>query len=135
MDMKEELKAKYVVFDAKGQILGRLATQIARFLSGKNKIDYTPNIENKDWAIVINSDKIRLSGEKGKKKIYWRHTGFPGGIKQRTFEEMIEKDSRDVIMHAVKGMIPKNKLGERSLTRLRVFKDENHTFGDKIKAE
>ena len=133
--MKEELKAKYVVFDAKGQILGRLATQIARFLSGKNKIDYTPNIENKDWAIVINSDKIRLSGEKGKKKIYWRHTGFPGGIKQRTFEEMIEKDSRDVIMHAVKGMIPKNKLGERSLTRLRVFKDENHTFGDKIKAE
>lgn len=134
--MKEESpKVEYVVFDAKGQILGRLATQIAKVLSGKGKIDYTPHIGSQDWAIVINSDKVRLSGEKAKKKIYWRHTGFPGGIKQRTFEEMMEIDSREVIMNAVKGMVPKNKLANKSLTRLRVFKDENHDFEDKLKKE
>lgn len=133
--MKEESKVKFVVFDAKGQILGRLATQIAKVLSGKGKIDYTPNIGSKDWAIVINSDKVRLSGEKEKKKVYWRHTGFPGGIRQRTFEEMMEKDSREVIMHAVKGMIPKNKLGTDSLTRLRIFKDAEHPYQGNIEKE
>ncbi|MDA3815497.1 MAG: 50S ribosomal protein L13 [Patescibacteria group bacterium] len=134
--MKEESsKVEYVAFDAKGKILGRLATQIAKVLSGKGKVDYTPHIGSQDWAIIINSDDVRLSGEKAKKKIYWRHTGFPGGIKQRTFEEMMEIDSREVIMNAVKGMVPKNKLGKNSLTRLRVFKDEKHDFENEVTKE
>ena len=135
MEKKEEKKIEYIVFDAKGQILGRLATQIAKVLSGKNKIDYTPNVGGSDWAIVINSEKVRLSGEKAKKKIYWRHSGFPGGIKSRTFEEMMEHDSREVIMHAVRGMMPKNKLSEKALKRLRVFKDAEHPYQDKVKKE
>lgn len=130
MNKQEE---QYILFDAKGKILGRLATEIAKVLSGKNKVDFAPNVGGSDWAIVINSDKVRLSGEKAKKKIYWRHTGYPGGIKQRTFEEAMGEDSREVIKHAVEGMLPKNKLSSRAMKRLRIFKDDKHTFGKKIK--
>lgn len=123
---------KYVLFDAKGKILGRLSTEIAKLLSGKNEVDFQPNVGGKDWAIVINSDRVRLSGEKGKKKVYYRHSGFPGGITSATFDEMMVKDSRAVITHAVKGMLPKNKLSSAALTRLRVYKDEAHEYADKL---
>lgn len=124
----KQVNPEYKLFDAKGKILGRFAVEIARFLSGKDKVDYTPHIGGNAWAIVINSDKVRLSAEKAKKKIYYRHSGYPGGIYQRTFEEMMEKDSREVITHAVKGMMPKNKLSTKALTRLRVFKDDQHNY-------
>jgi large subunit ribosomal protein L13 len=129
----KEMKSEFYLFDAKGKILGRLATEIAQVLSGKKRIDYTPNIGGKDWVIVINSDKVRLSGEKSGKKIYWRYSGYPGGIYKKTFEEMIEDDSRKVIEKAVRGMIPRNKLGKASLKRLRIFKDDQHPYEDKIK--
>jgi large subunit ribosomal protein L13 len=126
---------KHTVIDANGQILGRMATEIAKILSGKNKVDFQPHIGGDEWVIVINSDKVRLSGEKGKKKIYWRHSGYPGGIYQRTFDEMMELDSRKVIAHAVEGMLPKNKLSAKAMKRLRIFKDEKHNFEKKIGKE
>jgi len=128
----EETKSKYYLFDAKGQILGRLATEIAQILSGKKRVDYTPNVGGKDWVIVINSDKVRLSGDKAGKKIYWRYSGYPGGIYKKTFQEMVKEDSRRVIEKAVNGMVPKNKLGKASLKRLRIFKDEKHSYESKI---
>jgi large subunit ribosomal protein L13 len=129
---KEENTVKFVLFDAKGKILGRLATEIARVLSGKNEVDYEPRNGGSDWVVVINSDKVRLSGEKESKKIYWRHSGFPGGIYQATFQEMKEKNSTLIIEKAVKGMLPKNKLSKEAMKRLRIFKDEKHPYGDKI---
>ncbi len=117
-------KPQYVIFDAKDQILGRLAVEIAQFLSGKNKIDFSPNVGGSDFAVVINSDRVRLSGEKAAKKKYYRHSSYPGAIKEATFEEMMEKDSTKVIELAVKGMLPKNKLSREALKRLRIFKDD-----------
>lgn len=119
---------KYIVVDAKGQILGRMSTKIAKILAGKNKVDYEPHVGGSDWVIVINSDKVRLSGEKAKKKIYYRHSGYPGGIYEKTFATLMEEDSRKVITHAVEGMLPKNKLTAKAMKRLRVFKDEKHTY-------
>lgn len=128
----EKSTPEFVLFDAKGKILGRLATEIAGVLSGKKKVDYEPRIGGSDWAIVINSDKIRLSGEKESKKIYWRHSGYPGGIYKATFKEMLEKDSTQIIEKAVKGMMPRNKLTVEALKRLRIFKAEDHPYKDKI---
>lgn len=125
----KENNPKYVVFDAKGKILGRLATEIAKVLSGKGKVDFMPNVGGSDWAIIINSDLVRLSGTKAKKKIYWKHSGYPGGITSITFDDLIKKDSTKVIELAVKGMLPKNKLSCAAMKRLRVFKGENHDFG------
>ena len=125
-------ESKYILFDAKGKILGRLAVEIASVLSGKSKVDYAPNVGESDWAVVINSDKVRLSGEKAKKKVYWRHSGYPGGIYKMTFEEAMELDSRKVISHAVAGMLPKNKLSKAAMKKLRVFKDEKHSYGKAV---
>ena len=130
--MNKDVKPQFILFDAKEQILGRLATQIAKALSGKNKVDFSPEKGGSDWAIVINSDQVRLSGEKAKKKIYYRHSGYPGGIKDATFEEMMQTDSTKVIFHAVKGMMPKNKLTSEAMKRLRVFKDEKHPHEGQI---
>jgi len=118
---KNEQSPEYIVFDAKGKILGRLAVEIAKTLSGKDKVDYTPNVGGSAWAIVINSDKVRLSGNKAKKKVYWKHSGYPGGIKSITFDDLVKKDSPKVIELAVKGMLPKNKLSREALKRLRVL--------------
>ncbi len=126
---------KYVIFNAEGKILGRLATEIAKVLSGKNKVDFMPNMGGSDWAIVINSDKIRLSGSKAKKKLYWKHSGYPGGIKSINFDDLLKKDSTKIIELAVKGMLPKNKLSREAMKRLRVFKNEKHNFGRQIKGQ
>ncbi len=123
---------KYILFDAKSKILGRLETEIAQTLSGKNKIDFEPRIGGSDWAIVINSDRVRLSGDKADKKIYWRHSGYPGGIYKETFAELVKRDSTKVIFSAVKGMLPKNKLASKALKRLRVFKDDKHPYGKAV---
>ena len=125
-------KPKFFLFDAKGKILGRLAVEIAKTLSGKKTVDYQPNKGGRDWAIVINSDKVRLSGAKAGKKLYWRHTGYTGNIKSFTFKEMMEKDSRVIIKQAVRGMLPKNKLSRDALRRLRIFKNEKHPYQDKV---
>lgn len=128
----EKKKIKYHLVDAQGEILGRLSTKIAKILSGKNEVDFAPNKGGQDWVIVINSDGVRLSGEKAKKKIYWRHSGYPGGISSLTFAEMMKKDSRKVIFKAVGGMLPKNKLSKKAMTRLLVYKDGEHDQAEKL---
>jgi large subunit ribosomal protein L13 len=130
---EQKKEPEFILFDAKGKVLGRFAVEIAKALSGKNEVDFEPRIGGKDWAIVINSDKVRLTGDKENKKIYWRHSGFPGGIYKTTFKEMMEKDSTIVIEKAVRGMLPKNKLSIEALKRLRIFKGEENPYQDKIK--
>ena len=131
--LDQQKAPEFKVFDAKGRILGRLATEIARVLSGKNEVDFSPHIGGKDWVIVINSDEVRLSGEKESKKLYWRYSGYPGGIYKTTFKELLKKDSTQIIEKAVKGMLPKNKLSIKAMKRLRIFKNEEHPYQSQIK--
>lgn len=120
------MERKYYQIDAQGKVLGRLATEIVKFLTGKNKVEYTPNIDGGDFVVVVNSDGVIVTGNKAKDKKYYRFSGFPGGIKETTFEKQLEKDSRKLIEVAVKGMLPKNKLSSAMLTRLLVYKNEEH---------
>lgn len=121
-----EVRHDWVLVDAGDAPLGRLATVIATRLTGKYKPTYTPNIDNGDYVVVINSDKLVVTGNKELAKTYYRHTGFPGGIKSRSLEEVRELDSTRAIVAAVKGMLPKNKLAAERLKRLRVFTTDAH---------
>lgn len=116
----------WVVVDASGQTLGRLATQIADTLRGKRKPEYTPHVDTGDFVVVINAEKVVVTGNKRTEKIYYRHSGFPGGLKSRTFEEMIDRRPEEVIRKAVKGMLPKNRLARKQLTKLKVYAGPEH---------
>lgn len=120
------MEKKYHLFDAEGKILGRLATEIARILSGRNKVDFSPNVDGGDFVVVINSEKLKVTGNKEKKKIYHNFSGYPGGIKSLTLEEKMKRDSRKIVSEAVSGMLPKNKLRNAMIKRLFVFKNEKH---------
>lgn len=121
-----DVTRKWHVIDASQAPLGRIATQVADLLTGKTKPQFTPHIDCGDYVIVINSDQLKVTGKKATDKIYYRHTGFPGGIKQATLTEKLEKDSRDVVIKAVRGMIPANKLRADRLARLKVYTDGEH---------
>src|SRR5829696_10322144 len=108
----------WVLVDAQGQTLGRLATQIADVLRGKRKPTYTPHVDVGDFVVVINAEKIRVTGKKLEDKRYWRHSGYPGGIRSRTLGDLLEKRPEEVIRRAVKGMIPRNRLGRQQLRKL-----------------
>ena len=124
---KEEIKKNWIIIDAKDAVLGRLAVISANILRGKNKPEYTPNQDCGDNLIIINSDKIHLKGKKASNKIYYRHTGFPGGIKQTTPNKMIEKNKSDeIIKLAIKRMIPSGPLGRKQLSNCKIFRDSNH---------
>lgn len=129
----KDIKRKWHLIDARGQILGRLSTKIAGLLMGKNKPYYTSNLDCGDWVVVINAGEARVTGKKRKQKIYYRHSGYPGGLKAFTFEQMMQKDPRKVILHAVSGMLPKNKLRKKRLERLRVFVGEEHPYEKRFK--
>jgi large subunit ribosomal protein L13 len=116
----------WYVVDAEGKTLGRLATQLADALRGKRKPDFTPHIDTGDFVVVINAEKIRVTGDKLNSKIYWRHSGFPGGIKSRTLGEMLEKQPEEVIRKAVRGMLPRNKLGRQQLMKMKVYAGPDH---------
>lgn len=120
------MKRQYHLFDASGKVLGRLATELAGVLSGKNKVDYTPHIDGGDFAVVINAEKVILTGNKENDKVYHRFSGYPGGITGVTVKQQREKDASKIIHQAVFGMMPKNKLGKCMLTRLFVFNDDKH---------
>ncbi len=124
--MKNQIDRKYHLFNAEGQTPGRLAGEIAIVLRGKNKRDFAPHIDGGDLAVVINADKIRITGNKAEGKVYFRFSGYPGGITATTLKDQIAKDSRKVIQSAVWGMLPKNKLRDRMMTRLLVYKDDKH---------
>jgi large subunit ribosomal protein L13 len=122
----ESVKRDWFVVDATDKTLGRLSTEIARRLRGKHKAEYTPHVDTGDYIVVINAEKVRVSGRKATDKMYYHHTGFPGGIKSISFEKLIEKDATRVIQHAVKGMLPKNPLGRAMFRKLKVYNGSEH---------
>jgi large subunit ribosomal protein L13 len=116
----------WVIVDANGQTLGRLATQIADALRGKRKPEYTPHIDTGDFVVVVNAEKIAVTGNKRADKLYHRHSGYPGGLKTRTLEEMLARRPEEVIRLAVKGMMPRNRLARKQLTKLKVYAGPEH---------
>lgn len=121
-----EVERKWYVIDAEEQILGRLATRVANILRGKNKPEYTPHVDTGDFVIVINAEKVLVSGNKETDKIYYHHTGYPGGLKSASVKELREKDARLLIEKAVKGMLPHNTLGAEQFTKLKVYVGPEH---------
>jgi large subunit ribosomal protein L13 len=121
-----EIERRWYVVDAEGKTLGRLATQIADQLRGKTKPQYTPHVDTGDFVVVVNAEKIAVTGKKMDEKIYYRHSGYPGGIKQRTLREQLDRRPTEVIREAVRGMLPKNRLAARQLTKLKVYAGPDH---------
>jgi large subunit ribosomal protein L13 len=117
---------KWYVVDANGAVLGRLATQIAQRLLGKHNPHFTPHVDTGDWVVVINADKISLSGRKMEQKVYYRHSGYIGGLKEVTAKDLLEKNPEALVRYAVKGMLPKNKLGRRLFKKLKVYAGATH---------
>jgi large subunit ribosomal protein L13 len=120
------MNRQYHLFDAQGKVLGRLATEIAKTLSGRNKVDYVPHIDAGDFAIVINMDKIKVTGNKLDDKIYHKYSGYPGGISSIALKDLLKKDAGKVMQNAVYGMLPKNNLRDKMMLRLNVFAGAEH---------
>ena len=130
-----EIKRHWRSIDLNDQVLGRAATEIAVLLIGKEKPYFVPHLDCGDYVVAINAGKVKVTGKKRKQKIYYRHSGYPGGLKQIPFERMMEKDPAKVIELAVRGMLPKNKLRDRRMRRLKVFADDKHPYEDKFKVK
>jgi large subunit ribosomal protein L13 len=124
-----EVEREWLVVDATDMVLGRLSTEIAQILKGKRKPQYTPHVDTGDFVIVINAEKIRLTGNKAETKIYYSHSGFQGGLKEVSFARMLEKHPERIIEKAVKGMLPKNTLGRAMNHKLKVYAGPNHPHG------
>jgi len=127
---KEQAKSnlKWYLFDANGKTLGRFAQEVAKVLIGKHKPSYTPNVDCGDGVVVINAEKIKVTGAKEAQKIYRSYTGYPGGMKEVSYREMMQKHPERIIFHAVSGMMPKSRLGKQQLVKLRIFATENHSM-------
>ena len=121
-----EVQREWLLIDATDQVLGRVASKAAHLLKGKHKPQYTPHVDTGDFVIIINADKIRVTGKKATDKVYYHHTGYPGGLKSETFQEAMEKHPERVIEHAVKGMLPKNTLGRAMGKKLKVYAGPEH---------
>ena len=121
-----EVEQKWLLVDAEGQTLGRMATAIATRLRGKHKAEYTPHVDTGDFVVVINADKVTVTGNKAKDKIYYSHSGFPGALKSISFEKLLEKAPERVIKLAVKGMLPRNSLGRAMFKKLKVYAGAEH---------
>ncbi len=121
-----EVERKWYLLDAEGQTLGRLAVLAANLLRGKHKPQYTPNVDTGDFVIIINADKITVSGKKETDKIYYHHTGYPGGLKSASFRELMEKDPTKALEKAIKGMLPHNTLGQDQFNKLKVYAGSEH---------
>ena len=122
----ETVQHDWYLIDAEGQTLGRLATEIARRLRGKHKTEYTPHVDTGDYIVIVNAEKVKVTGRKATDKIYYRHTGFPGGLKEASFTQMIERSPEKVIEFAVKGMLPRNTLGRTMYRKLKVYAGQVH---------
>lgn len=123
---KEDVQREWYVVDAAGQTLGRLATRLAHRLRGKHKPTYSPSVDTGDYVIVVNAEKIHVTGKKMDQKIYYRHTGYPGGLKEITLRNLLQKHPARVIEHAVRGMLPKNRLGRQMFKKLKVYVGPDH---------
>lgn len=129
----KEIKRDWHLIDINGKILGRISTEIAALLMGKNKPYFVRNLDCGDFVVVINSKKVKVTGNKETKKVYKRHSGYPGGFKQESLGDLRARKSADIITHAVTGMLPQNKLRDRMLNRLKVFEEAEHSYVDKFK--
>ncbi|MDO8487307.1 MAG: 50S ribosomal protein L13 [Candidatus Curtissbacteria bacterium] len=126
-----QAKAWYL-FDAKSKVLGRLASEIASILSGKNKVDYVPYLDKGDFVVVINAKEIKVSGKKESQKLYYRHSGYPGGLKSKSVQDTREEQPEQLIRHAVVGMLPRNRLARQMVKKLYVFSGKDHPYQDKF---
>jgi large subunit ribosomal protein L13 len=124
-----EVDRRWYVVDAEGQTLGRLATQIADTLRGKRKAEYTPHVDTGDFVVVVNAEKIQVTGSKLDQKRYYRHSGYPGGIRSRTLREQLQRRPTEVLRVAVKGMLPRNRLSRAQLTKLKIYAGPEHPHG------
>jgi large subunit ribosomal protein L13 len=122
----KEIEQRWYLVDAEGQTLGRLATRIADTLRGKRKPQYTPHVDTGDFVVVVNAEKITVTGNKLEQKLYYRHSGYPGGLRSRTLAEQLERRPTEVIRKAVKGMLPRNRLARRQITKLKVYAGPEH---------
>ena len=122
----KDIKQQWWLLDADNQVLGRFASQVAQILRGKHRPNYAPNLYMGDAVIIVNADKIRLTGNKADSKKYFSHSGYPGGVKFTSYKDLMKNDSDKVVLKAIKGMLPKNRLGNEILTHLRIYKDSNH---------
>ena len=123
---KTEVQKKWHVLDADGMVAGRLASRVSIILRGKDKPIFTPHVDTGDYVIIINADKVRLTGNKLEQKAYYRHSGYPGGLKKVLAKDMMKNSPEKIIIYAVKGMLPKNKLGRRQLSKLKVYRGPDH---------
>ena len=123
---KSDIEESWILVDAKGKTLGRLAAQIAQILSGKNKPEYTPNADMGDFVVVVNAKDVHITGQKKDQKKYYRHSGYPGGIKSKLLGEILEDSASEVIKSAVKGRLPKSKLGRNMFSKLKVYDESEH---------
>ena len=123
---KEEVNRQWYLINAEGRVLGRLSTELVKILKGKNKPSYTPYVDTGDFVVVVNAEKITLTGKKMKDKIYYHHTGHPGGIKETSAEKLLAKKPTEMIRTAVKGMLPKNSLGRQMLRKLKIYAGPSH---------
>ena len=122
----KDIVQKWYLIDCSGKKLGRLSVQIANILRGKNKPEYTPNSDVGDFVVLINAERIEISGNKSKDKIYFKHTGYPGNLKEINFQDLLNKDPEKVLRNAVKGMLPKNRLNRKIINKLKVYSGESH---------
>jgi len=121
-----EIARDWYVVDAEGQTLGRLATRLADVLRGKGKAQYTPHVDTGDFVVVVNAEKIAVTGNKLDDKMYYRHSGYPGGLKERTLREQLSRRPEEVLRKAVKGMLPRNRLARQQLTKLKIYAGPEH---------
>ncbi len=121
-----EVERRWHLIDAEGQTLGRLATEIARVLRGKNKPQYTPHVDTGDFVVVVNAEKVVVTGRKAEQKVYYRHTGYPGGLKETSYEVMLQRKPTEILRRAVRGMMPKTRLGRQQLRKLKIYAGPEH---------
>ena len=120
------VERNWYVIDAEGQTLGRLATEIARLLRGKNKPQYTPHIDTGDFVVVVNAEKVTVTGKKAEQKVYYRHTGYPGGLKETSYEVMLDRKPTEVLRKAIRGMMPKTRLARQQFKKLKLYAGPEH---------
>ncbi|HEX9949775.1 MAG TPA: 50S ribosomal protein L13 [Thermodesulfobacteriota bacterium] len=123
---KEDVEKTWYLIDANGKVLGRLASEIAKILRGKNKVVFSPHVDTGDFVVVVNAEKVRLTGDKLKGKVYYHHSGYPGGLKAMVAEKLLAKKPEELLRRAVKGMMPKNKLGNKVFKKLKVYAGPKH---------
>jgi large subunit ribosomal protein L13 len=126
MARPREVERNWYLIDAEGQTLGRLATEIARLLRGKNKPQYTPHVDTGDFVVVVNAEKVVVTGRKAEQKVYYRHTGYPGGLKETSYEVMMERKPTEILRRAIRGMMPKTRLGRKQLRKLKIYAGPEH---------